>query len=67
MKGRAKEIETDTAGRINIPGVLRNAVGIAKEARFIGNTGYIEIWDPAAREAFESDVDLAELLYGAAE
>ena len=67
LKGRAKEIETDTAGRINIPAVLRNAVGIAKEARFIGNTGYIEIWDPAAREAFESDVDLAELLYGAAE
>lgn len=67
LKGRAKEIETDTAGRINIPAVLRNAVGITKEALFIGNTGYIEIWDPEAREAFESDIDLAELLYGSAE
>ena len=67
LKGRAKEIETDSAGRINIPSDQRELAGIRSTAVFIGNTGYIEIWDPQAREAFESDIDLAALLYGAAE
>ncbi len=67
LKSRAKEIETDSAGRINIPSDQRAVVGIGSNALFIGNTGYIEIWDPEAREAFESDIDLAALLYGAAE
>ena len=67
LKGRAKEIETDSAGRINIPSDQREAAGIGSTAVFIGNTGYVEIWDPQAREAFESDIDLAALLYGTAE
>ena len=67
LKGRAKAIETDSAGRINIPADQRAKVGIASDALFVGNDGYIEIWNPEAREAFESDVDLASLLYDFAE
>ena len=67
LKGRAKEIETDSAGRINIPSDQRETAHIGSTAVFIGNTGYIEIWDPQAREAFESEIDLAALLYGTAE
>ncbi len=67
LKGRAKEIETDSAGRINLPSDQREAAGISSTAVFIGNTGYVEIWDPQARVAFESEIDLAALLYGTAE
>ena len=67
LKGRAKEIETDSAGRINLPSDQREATGISSTAVFIGNTGYVEIWDPQARVAFESEIDLAALLYGTAE
>ena len=67
LKGRARTVETDSAGRINIPSDQREAAGIGSTAVFIGNTGYVEIWDPQAREAFESDIDLAALLYGTAE
>ena len=67
LKGRAKALETDSAGRINLPSDQREAVGIKSDALFIGNDGYIEIWEPEARAAFESDVDLASLLYDFAE
>ena len=55
------------ASIINIPSDQREVAGIGSTAVFIGNTGYVEIWDPQAREAFESDIDLAALLYGTAE
>ena len=67
LKGRARTVETDSAGRINIAADQRERVGIGSDAMFIGNDGYIEIWNPEAREAFESEIDLASLLYDFAE
>lgn len=62
LKSRAREIEVDSAGRINLTAAQREAVGIGKEAVFIGNTGYVEIWSPERWDEFKK-IDLAALLF----
>lgn len=59
---RATDVTVDSAGRINIPANLREAVGIDKEVTLIGNTGYFEIWDAKRREEARAAVNLAALL-----
>ena len=63
LKSRAREVEIDSAGRINISAAQREAVGIAKEAVILGNTGYVEIWNPERWDASAQEVDLSSMLF----
>ena len=67
LKGNAMDVTIDTAGRINIPSEQQKEVEITTDAVFIGNDGYIELWNPENRKAFEASVCLADSLYGTAE
>lgn len=67
MVSEAMEISLDASGRILIPRVLLDKVGIGQEALFVGMEQTIEIWAPSAAEArsggnepFMSDADFAE-------
>ena len=43
----AQEIELDKAGRINIPGTLKEYASLEKECIILGIKKYLEIWDEA--------------------
>ena len=67
MVSEAMEIPLDASGRILIPRVLLDKVGIGQEALFVGMEQTIEIWAPSAAEArsggnepFMSDADFAD-------
>jgi MraZ protein len=66
LKGDAMEVTIDSSGKINIPSAQQQDAEITSEAVFIGNDGYIELWSPENRAAFESGVTLADTLYGTA-
>ncbi len=48
--GNATEVELDKQGRILLPALLRETVGIEKEVVVMGVGDKIEIWDKAAWE-----------------
>lgn len=51
--GSTTTVSFDSAGRLVLPEVLRELVGIDKVALFWGSGDFFEIWDPSkAREAF---------------
>lgn len=61
----AEECEVDKQGRVTIPKVLRNKVGITKELATIGCMDKIEVWsrevyDDAQDELTMNDEDIAE-------
>ncbi len=58
LKGRAFEVQTDSAGRILLPADLRERVGIQKEVVIVGNTDYFEVW---SAERYSEDVDSIDL------
>lgn len=64
LKRRAKDVEMDGSGRINIPVELREAAGIGKEASLIGNDGYFEIWNTESIAQESESIDLAAMIYG---
>ena len=43
----AQEIELDKAGRINIPGTLKEYASLSKDCIILGIKKYLEIWDEA--------------------
>lgn len=51
----AVETELDSAGRVNLPQVLREHAGLGKDVAVIGNGERIEIWDAAKWAEYESE------------
>ena len=62
LSERATDVTIDSAGRINLPAALREAVGLDKEVVLVGNKGYFEIWDAKRRADARAAVDLSQLL-----
>ncbi len=67
MVSEAVEIPLDASGRILIPRVLLDKVGIGQQALFVGMEQTIEVWAPSVAEArsggnepFMSDAGFAE-------
>lgn len=54
--GNAAEVELDKQGRILLPSLLRETVGIEKEVVVMGVGNKIEIWDKAAWEERQNAV-----------
>ncbi len=46
--GHAIPLEMDTSGRVLIPPLLRELVGIDKRVALVGQTNKLELWDEAA-------------------
>lgn len=59
LKGRARDVEVDSSGRIMLPAEVRAAAGIDKEVVIVGNTGRFEIWDAKRYEEMNDDIDLS--------
>lgn len=71
LVSEAQELSLDANGRILIPRVLLDKVGIVQEALFVGMEQTIEVWAPTEAEArsggsepFMSDADFAEGIKG---
>ena len=57
LLGNATDTELDSAGRVLLPGVLRNEAALEREAMLIGMGAHFEIWDPLRmREREERDL-----------
>lgn len=54
--GNATEVELDKQGRILLPALLREAVGIEKEVIVMGVGDKIEIWNKAAWEKQQQEL-----------
>lgn len=55
------DVQLDSQGRIVIPQYLKEKVGLAKNALFLGVGNHAEIWAPDVLEQKNSEVDLEEL------
>ncbi len=62
LNSRARDIEVDSAGRINISADLRSDAGLDKEVVINGDTDHLEIWDAKRWDDFIGDVDLSDLM-----
>jgi len=67
--GRAVEVEPDTHGRIRIPPLLRQGVGLEDSVAFVGALDRIELWPPERfeehlRAADEDDDEFAAPIFG---
>ena len=54
---RIQPVEMDGQGRIVIPSALKDAVGIEKDAIFVGNLDRIEIWEPGRLKRADEEPD----------
>ena len=54
---RIQPVEMDGQGRIVIPSALKEAVGIEKDAVFVGNLDRIEIWEPGRLKRADEEPD----------
>lgn len=54
--GNATEVELDKQGRILLPSLLRETVGIVKEVVVMGVGDKIEIWDKATWEKHQQEL-----------
>ena len=61
LKGRARDVEVDSAGRIMLSADMREACGIDKDIIVVGNGSRFEVWDAERYEAMMDDVDLGLL------
>ncbi len=57
--GNAEECEVDKQGRITLPSILREKVGIEKELTTIGCMDKIEIWSRAQYESLEEEFGMS--------
>ena len=64
LNSRARDIEVDAAGRINISADLRSDVGLDKEVVIIGDTDHLEIWDAKRWSDYLGAIDLLALIKG---
>jgi len=55
LTSRAADCELDVQGRILLPGELRQAVGLGRDAVVVGVLNRIEVWPPEAWASFVSD------------
>ena len=62
LKGRAFDVQPDSAGRILLPSDLREKAAIDREVVIVGNTGYFEVWSEERRSKMLADVDVSSLL-----
>ncbi|MDO4400950.1 MAG: division/cell wall cluster transcriptional repressor MraZ [Coriobacteriia bacterium] len=62
LNSRARDIEVDSAGRINISADLRSDAGLDKEVVINGDTDHLEIWDAKRWDEFLGSVTLADLM-----
>ena len=58
IAGTAQKLKLDSAGRMLIPEILTNAVGIKTDVLFVGMMDKFEVWDPK-RHAEVSKADEA--------
>jgi MraZ protein len=65
LMGHAADIELDSAGRLLIPGVLRDHAHLTREATLIGMGAHFELWEPELLRQNE-ERDLANGLPAAA-
>ena len=61
LKGRARDVEVDSAGRIMLSADMREACGIDKDVVVVGNGSRFEIWDTQRYEDELASVDLSLL------
>ncbi len=45
MFGQAAEVEVDSIGRILIPEILKNKIGLRNSAVFVGVKDRVEVWN----------------------
>ena len=64
LNSRARDIEVDAAGRINISADLRQDAGLGKEVVINGDKDHLEIWDAKRWSEFLDGVDLGDLMDG---
>lgn len=57
--GSAAQVQVDDAGRIVLNQDLRERIGLSNQVRFVGLASNFEIWEPAARAAFEAELRAA--------
>ena len=62
LNARARNIEVDSAGRINISADLRSDAGLDKEVVINGDTDHLEIWDAKRWSEFVGGVSLRDLM-----
>ena len=59
------EVSTDKQGRMQIPQLLRQKIGVEDEAVLVGNGDMVEIWTPqeweASQKMFDSDNIIASM------
>lgn len=59
LYGDAEDATVDSAGRITISPLLRNAANIKKDVYIVGVLDHIEIWNKETREAYMDGISLA--------
>ena len=69
MFGRASEIEVDAIGRILIPDILKNTIGLKNSAALIGVKDRVEVWNDKVWSQYSARAEkeaekLAEKLSG---
>lgn len=52
----AVEAELDSAGRISVPGVLREYAGLERDVSVIGNDDRVEIWNTERWAAYNGEI-----------
>lgn len=57
----AAEVEPDKQGRILLPARLRQHAGLEKDITIIGNMNHAEIWNTAAWEQRQNEMDTASI------
>ena len=62
LKGKAFDVQPDSAGRILLTADLRKKVGIDRDVVIVGNTGYFEVWSEKSRNEMLEEIDVSSLL-----
>ena len=61
LYANAMDVTPDKQGRILLPQYLKNHANITKDVIIIGAGNHVEIWDKAAYEKQENEMDFAEI------
>jgi MraZ protein len=57
MFGQATQIDVDSLGRILIPDILKNKVGLSQKAAVVGVQNRVEIWNESAWNKYKKVVE----------
>jgi len=61
--GNSMDMEIDKQGRILIPSEFRSFAGLSRDITLVGVDDHAEIWDAAAWEKYNADMDLSGLSF----